>query len=43
MIARLLQNRPHHLIAKFDSIRESRRKVALDPLKAVSVGFKVAE
>lgn len=43
MITSLLQNSLHHLITQFDCIRESRRKVALDTLKAVSVGFKVAE
>lgn len=43
MVTCLLQDSLHHLIAQLDSIRESRCKIALDTLKAVSVGFKVAE
>lgn len=40
---RLLQNRPHHLITQFGRFGKSRRKVGLDPLESVPIGFKVAE
>lgn len=40
---RLLQNRPHHLITQLGRFGESRRKVCLNPLEPVPVGFKIAE
>lgn len=43
MLLRLFQYRLHHLIPQPGCLRESWRKVLLDPLESVPVGFEIAK